>query len=126
MSITNIRTTCLLQCSDDCSRDSSHDTDRSVFLGALNVVVPIAVDTDFPLAIRGGGSVVDDVRRSDGLGIASDGGMAASSTACVMCSADCCNVNEKMLQSLEGHSKFQRDILAGAILLTRENLELPS
>ena len=125
MSITNIRTTCLLEC----SRDSSHDTERSVFLGALNLVVPIAVDTDFPLAIRGGGggSVVDDVRRSDGLGIASDGGgMAAASTACVMCSADCCNVNEKMLQSFEGHLKFQRDILAGAILLMRENLELPS
>ena len=116
MSITNIRTTCLLECSDDCSRDSSHDTERSVFLGALNLVVPIAVDTDFPLAIRGGGgSVVDDVRRSDGLGIASDGGMAAASTACVMCSADCCNVNEKMLQSFEGHLKFQRDILAGDI-----------
>ena len=78
--------TCLLLFSD-CSLDSSHDTDRSVFLDTLNRgVFPIATDTDFPLAIRGGAVVDDDVRLSDGLG---NEGIFADSTAFVMCSADC-------------------------------------
>ena len=84
--ISGTQCTCLLLCSD-CSLDSSHDTDRSVFLDTLNCgAFPIiADDTDFPLAIRGG-AVADDVRLSDGLG---NGGIFADSTAFVMCSADC-------------------------------------
>ena len=89
--------TCLFPCSD-LSLDSSHDTDRSVFLGCGGNGGLSSVDS--PLAIRGRSAVaakfVEAVRRSDGLGMASEGGLAAPSTACVMCSADCCKGNEKM------------------------------